>query len=373
MEHISIGGLYCPPLIPARIWQNLGNSWNSRGINFGTGACQIDYTILAECRMEFIFCQNGSRIHMDGMAPRMTGTESSTPKSSIGKCWCSIWASSTHQFVLPQPPPSPPSTMPIHHYLLSTITSLPPSHYRHHHHWPPLFASITHNHHNTNDVAMPCHPVNKDQPWLHDRIQGAMSLTATWQTTNSDIVIVCHLHPKWVLITIPHFVVNHRTRCHIITLGDVATKWWMMTKVIVRHCHLSNGLHNRDTMTTLQHHDTTTTSMIQPPPQCNTTMVRMPCSGNDNDDAHETNEHNNTNGQQTWQCRWMTMNMTMSKNGEWQHLLLFVIVVYSVSKDPLSPFVFLTPIPVATSPMATFGNWTTDTFIVHHHSLFYYT
>jgi hypothetical protein len=43
-------GLYCPPLILAGIRQNPGNSWNSRGIKFGTGACQIDNTILAECR-----------------------------------------------------------------------------------------------------------------------------------------------------------------------------------------------------------------------------------------------------------------------------------------------------------------------------------
>jgi len=107
----NFGGLYCPPLIPAGIRWNPGNSWNSRGINFGTGACQIDYTILAECRMEFKFCQNGSRIHADGMAPRTTGMESS------------IWASSTHQFLLPQPPP--PLIMPTHHCLLTT--SSPPS------------------------------------------------------------------------------------------------------------------------------------------------------------------------------------------------------------------------------------------------------
>jgi len=127
---------------------NLGNSWNSRGINFGTGVCQIDYTILAECRTEFKFCQNGSRIHMDGMAPGTTGTESSMPKLSISKCQHLVWVSSTHQFVLPQPPPPPPSTTPIHHNLLTTIASLPPSHHHHHHHWPPRSTSIAHNHHN---------------------------------------------------------------------------------------------------------------------------------------------------------------------------------------------------------------------------------
>ncbi|EDR13009.1 uncharacterized protein LACBIDRAFT_322402 [Laccaria bicolor S238N-H82] len=39
------GGLYCPPLIPARIRRNPGNSWNSGGIKFGRGPCQIDQTI----------------------------------------------------------------------------------------------------------------------------------------------------------------------------------------------------------------------------------------------------------------------------------------------------------------------------------------
>ena len=38
----------CPPLILAGIWQNLGNSWNSDGINFGPGAHQTDQTILTE-------------------------------------------------------------------------------------------------------------------------------------------------------------------------------------------------------------------------------------------------------------------------------------------------------------------------------------
>jgi len=46
---INLGGLYCPPLILAGIRWNPGNSWNSRGINFGTGTCQIDNTILAVC------------------------------------------------------------------------------------------------------------------------------------------------------------------------------------------------------------------------------------------------------------------------------------------------------------------------------------
>jgi len=126
--------------------------------------------------------------------PGMRGTESTMPKLSIGKCRHSIWVSSTHQFLLPQPPP-PPSTTPIHHCLLTTVVSSPPSCHCHCHHWPPP-TSVTHNHHNANDVAMPCHPVNNDQPRVHDGIQGATSLTATWQTTNDDIVIVHRLYPK---------------------------------------------------------------------------------------------------------------------------------------------------------------------------------
>ena len=42
------GGLYRPPLIPAGIRRNPGNSRNSGGIKFGRGACQIDTMIPAE-------------------------------------------------------------------------------------------------------------------------------------------------------------------------------------------------------------------------------------------------------------------------------------------------------------------------------------
>ena len=65
----QFGGLYCPPLIPARIWWNPVNSRNSVGINFGTVACQVGKTIPAECGMEFTFRRNGSGNHMEGMAP----------------------------------------------------------------------------------------------------------------------------------------------------------------------------------------------------------------------------------------------------------------------------------------------------------------
>ena len=86
-------GLYCPPLIPARIRWNPGNSQNSRGIKFGRGACQIDEMIPAEFWMAFKFCRNSSRNYLEGMLPEFNGTESMTPKSSVGKCRHSIWAS----------------------------------------------------------------------------------------------------------------------------------------------------------------------------------------------------------------------------------------------------------------------------------------
>ena len=62
-----MGGLYCPPLIPAGIRQNRDNSRNSRGIKFGRGACQIDQMIPTEFQMEFKFCRNGSWNHPEGM------------------------------------------------------------------------------------------------------------------------------------------------------------------------------------------------------------------------------------------------------------------------------------------------------------------
>jgi len=99
-----------------------------------------------------------------------------------------------NHFLLPQPPP--PLTMPIHHCLLTTVASSPPSCHHHHHHWLPPSTSVAHNHHNANDVAMPRHPVNNNRPWVHNGIQGATSLSATWQTTNDDIVIVRRLYPK---------------------------------------------------------------------------------------------------------------------------------------------------------------------------------
>ena len=54
-------------------YQNLGNSWNSQGINFGMGACQIDQTILAEFWTAFNFCCNSSRNHLEWIYPEWDG------------------------------------------------------------------------------------------------------------------------------------------------------------------------------------------------------------------------------------------------------------------------------------------------------------
>ena len=98
-------------------------------------------------------------------------------------------------------------------------------------------------------------------------------------------------------------------------------------------------------------------------------MARTPRSSEDDDDAHETNEHDDADGRQTRRCRWMTTTTKM-KNSEHddeqkRRTATSIVVVYSVRKDPPPPFVFLTPILVATSPTATFGNQTThSSFII---------
>ena len=74
-------GLYCPPLIPAGIRRNPGNSWNSGGIKFGRGACQIDQVIPTEFRTEFKFRRNGSWNHPEGM-----NSGNSTERNPVPLC-----------------------------------------------------------------------------------------------------------------------------------------------------------------------------------------------------------------------------------------------------------------------------------------------
>jgi len=112
---IYLWGLYCPPLIPAGIRQNPVNSRISIGINFGTVACQIDKTILAECGTEFTFRRNGSRNHREGMAPEWEERNRRCP---------SIPSSSTTTTTIDDAHlPLPPH----HRCLITTITSSSPS------------------------------------------------------------------------------------------------------------------------------------------------------------------------------------------------------------------------------------------------------
>jgi len=113
--------------------------------------------------------------------PRMRGTESTMPKSSVGKCRRSIWALSTHQFLLPQPPP--PSLMtPTHRRILAIVTSSPPSRRHHLHRWPPPTTSIAQDQH-SKDATSPTKWV-PDASTMAWGIQGATSLAATWQAHN---------------------------------------------------------------------------------------------------------------------------------------------------------------------------------------------
>ena len=131
------GGLYCPPLIPARIRRNPGNSRNSRGIKFGRGA---------------------------------------TAKSIVGVCRQSIWVwSTTPNPALSQPPSSTTPTPRCH---LVNVTSA-------HHHLQSSPAAL--NDHSMlqpsknkttsplkNEATTPHHRMNEHPP-------GATSPTATWQ------------------------------------------------------------------------------------------------------------------------------------------------------------------------------------------------
>jgi len=124
--------------------------------------------------------------------PGMRGTESMMPKSSVGKCRHSIWASSTHQFFLPQPPP-PSSMTPTHCRILAIVTSLPPSHHHHLHRWPPPTTSIAQDQHSKDNVATPRHQPNERR--THQQWHGGFrvphcQLRRGKHTTNDDNVVV---------------------------------------------------------------------------------------------------------------------------------------------------------------------------------------
>jgi len=124
--------------------------------------------------------------------PGMRGTESTMPKSSVSKCRHLIWASSTHQFHLPQPPP-PSSTTPTHRHILAIVTSSPPSRRHHLHRWPPPTTSIAQDQHSKDDVATPRHQPN--ERWMHRRWHGGFRvphhrLRCGKHTTNDDDDVV---------------------------------------------------------------------------------------------------------------------------------------------------------------------------------------
>ena len=196
-----------------------------------------------------------------------------TSKSSVGVCWWLIWASSTNNSTLSQPPP------------LSTMRT----HLAHHHHQrrPPITTHNTdtpHNKYDTpqkskNDAATPHH-----RPQLANKhLQHCTTVPCCCQRHGKwwmmMLVIVRHLCSRWVLTTtkwhddhatrtpLAHYTTtmlhhHHATpppcehdtttkplddhakpheqaqaRCHV-ALSDVATRWWMMTVVIVCRCHL---------------------------------------------------------------------------------------------------------------------------------------
>jgi hypothetical protein len=153
--------------------------------------------------MEFEFRRNGSRNHADGMAPGTNGTESSTPKSSVGVCRHSIWASSTNKQTLPQPPP-PPLTTPTYHRRPATVTSSPPSRCHHYQRHPPPSTSVAYNQENANDVATPRHLTNERPPHhltserppcryhttTRRMTRGRCHVARSDCTTNDDITVV---------------------------------------------------------------------------------------------------------------------------------------------------------------------------------------
>ena len=129
--------------------------------------------------MAFKFRRNGSRNDPEGMLPEFNGTESMTPKSSVGICRRSIWASSTNNKQCPfflhhhHRPRRPPTSPPLHR-----------------HQWPPSRTSVTHDHDSEDDVATTRHQANERQPqrsgWKVPRRCGRRG----YQTTNDDDVVV---------------------------------------------------------------------------------------------------------------------------------------------------------------------------------------
>jgi hypothetical protein len=123
---IRNGGLYCPPLIPAGIRRNPGNSRNSGGIKFSRGTCQIGKTIPAEFRTEFKFRRNAG-ITIDGITPERNPRNRPNRASAFADA---RFGRHQQTYIL-SPLPPPPSTTPTLCHLLANVTSSPLPHHRH--------------------------------------------------------------------------------------------------------------------------------------------------------------------------------------------------------------------------------------------------
>ena len=173
-----MGGLYCPPLIPAGIRRNPGNSRNSGGIKFGRGACQIDSMIPPEWFLEFPGRNQFPEFNGTESGP-FTTTHTMPSHAQIDRrCLLTI-----NLGVVNNPQPYSLTTTTIHN-------ALPPSPPRHRHQRPPPLPIVTcrtqrPQHAPTsqeedatsplkNDATPPRYRMNEPPP-------GATSPTATWQ------------------------------------------------------------------------------------------------------------------------------------------------------------------------------------------------
>ena len=81
---------------------NPGNSQNSGGIKFGSGAYQIDQMISTEFQTEFKFCWNGSWNHLEGMNSQNSTEQNPLPLPQHKQCQTLL----SHNHHHPQRPPS---------------------------------------------------------------------------------------------------------------------------------------------------------------------------------------------------------------------------------------------------------------------------
>jgi len=150
--------------------------------------------------------------------------------------------------------PSPPhhiAMLPHCHPLVNTVTIG-----QHHLH----ASSTTTMHEWHGNATSPYEWALATTMWQIPRCHVANSDVATKEQMMTSSLFIPFILGESLLPIPPLSVFNNGTRCHVTSLGDVATKWRTMTKVIVRHCCLHDELHNHDATTTPQcKHDMTTT------------------------------------------------------------------------------------------------------------------